>query len=82
LTKALIFAALAYLAWRWLTANPSRTRVDEARALLELPKDADRDQIRNAHRRLITRVHPDAGGSAELTRQVNDARDILLKTLR
>ena len=81
LIKVLILAALAYFGWRWLTANPSRTSIEEARSLLELPEGADREQIRTAHRRLIARVHPDAGGSAELTRRVNEARDILLKTI-
>ena len=35
-------------------------------------------EIRDAHRRLIARVHPDAGGSAELAHRVNAARDTLL----
>jgi curved DNA-binding protein CbpA len=52
---------------------------DEARRLLNVPADATREEIRTAHRRLIARVHPDVGGSADLTRQVNDARDTLLR---
>src|SRR5688572_18483586 len=42
---------------------PSTLPVDEARALLGVGPDASLDDIRNAHRRLIARVHPDAGGS-------------------
>lgn len=55
--------------------------VDEARLLLDLPADADAAAIRAAHRRLIARVHPDAGGSADLARRVNAARDTLLAQL-
>ncbi|WP_254601915.1 DnaJ domain-containing protein [Sphingomonas bacterium] len=51
---------------------------DEARRLLEVPRDASPQAIRAAHRRLILRVHPDAGGSADLTARVNEARDTLL----
>jgi hypothetical protein len=51
----------------------------EARALLEVPIDATPDEIRAAHRRLVARVHPDVGGSADLTRRVNAARDTLLR---
>lgn len=60
------------------TAMPA----DEARRVLELGPGADAEMIRSAHRRLITRVHPDAGGSAELARRVNAARDSLLAELR
>lgn len=52
---------------------------EEARRLLEVPIDATPQEIRAAHRRLVARVHPDVGGSADLTRQVNAARDVLLK---
>ena len=55
---------------------------EEARRLLELPPDADAETIKAAHRRLIARVHPDSGGSAELSARVNAARDALLAELR
>ncbi len=54
---------------------------DEARGVLDVPAAADAATIRAAHRRLILRVHPDAGGSAELARRVNSARDALLADL-
>ncbi len=54
---------------------------DEARGLLGLSAAADAASIRAAHRRLIARVHPDVGGSAELARRVNAARDTLLGEL-
>ncbi|MFP5456637.1 MAG: J domain-containing protein [Alphaproteobacteria bacterium] len=55
---------------------------DEARRVLDLPPGADADAVRAAHRRLVARVHPDQGGSAELTGRVNAARDILLAELQ
>ena len=81
--KLVVLAALAWLAWRWLKKplpRPSGAAA-QARALLELPKGANADAIRAAHRRIVARVHPDTGGSAELTRRVNEARDILLAQL-
>ncbi len=55
--------------------------VREARAILEVGPDADHDTIIAAHRRLIQRVHPDAGGSADLASRVTAARDLLLAEL-
>ncbi|MBB5987821.1 molecular chaperone DnaJ [Sphingobium lignivorans] len=51
----------------------------EAAELLGVTPDADRDAIIAAHRRLIARNHPDAGGSAGLAARLNAARDLLLK---
>ena len=38
-------------------------------------------QVIEAHRRLIQRTHPDAGGTEALARNINAARDYLLKRL-
>nr|WP_244655796.1 DnaJ domain-containing protein [Sphingomonas sp. CFBP 13603] len=51
----------------------------EARSILGIDSSANADTIRSAHRRLIASVHPDRGGSTDLTRRVNAARDLLLK---
>lgn len=59
--------------------NPPRMAEDEARAVLGVSADADANAIRAAHRRLVSAVHPDKGGSAELTRRINAARDTLLR---
>ena len=77
---ALIFAALWYLFLK-PRAKPKAPRMpqDEARAILGIAMDADEEAIRNAHRRLVSAVHPDKGGSEELTRRINAARDTLLR---
>lgn len=51
----------------------------EARDLLGVTADADREAIVAAHRRLIARNHPDNGGTAGLAARLNAARDLLLK---
>ena len=50
----------------------------EALAILGLAEGATIEEIRAAHRRLIQRVHPDLGGSADLAARINRAKDILL----
>ena len=76
LVLALLF--LGYLFYKKATAKRRAMSPADARALLGLTPDASPDQIRDAHRRLIAKVHPDSGGSAELASRVNLARDTLL----
>jgi DnaJ family protein C protein 19 len=87
--KGLLLAALvAYVGW-WLWQGPKHkprpmppprpSEESTALAVLGLGNGADEDDIRAAHRRLLQAVHPDHGGSAELTRRVNAARDLLLR---
>ncbi|MFZ3482869.1 J domain-containing protein [Sphingomonas sp. 3-13AW] len=78
----LIIAALVGL---WLYLRPRKPKLSgeaEARQVLGVGPDADEATIRAAHRRLVGAVHPDRGGSADLTRRVNAARDTLLGRLR
>ncbi|SFJ88559.1 DnaJ domain-containing protein [Sphingomonas sp. NFR04] len=86
MAKLLIAAALLYILWRWLqpkkkvpVAPPPRLGESEARAILGVDAAAGPDEIRAAHRRLVSALHPDKGGSAELTRRINMARDTLLR---
>ena len=74
--------AIAYLWWRRRVVAANAMRPAEARSILQLPDKANAQDIREAHRRLIARVHPDAGGSADLARRVNAARDTLLEELK
>jgi hypothetical protein len=60
----------------------SSMRPAEARELLNIHVGASIEEVRAAHRRMMARVHPDAGGSAGLATRVNAARDILLAELK
>lgn len=91
MSKLLIAIAIfAAVIWLWKSAKatriarkqpPPRIGLDEreARAILGVPADADAEAIRAAHRRLVGALHPDKGGSQELTSRINAARDLLLK---
>ena len=83
MAKILIAAALLYILWRWLQpkAKPAAPRLgeSEARAILGVDAASGPEEIRAAHRRLVSALHPDRGGSAELTRRINMARDTLLR---
>jgi hypothetical protein len=52
----------------------------EAREILGLDANPSRDEIIEAHRRLMQRVHPDRGGSTYLAQQLNEAKRVLLKS--
>lgn len=51
---------------------------EDAYRVLGLEPGSTEDEIREAYRRLIKKLHPDSGGSAVLTAQITAARDRLL----
>jgi DnaJ family protein C protein 19 len=81
--KLLFFGAIIYAVYhfgkRYMTV-PGRMDRTEAAKLLGLTGDASSEAVLEAHRRLITKVHPDAGGSAELASRINQARDVMLRS--
>lgn len=54
----------------------------EAYEILGLQPGADDDAIRNAHRTLMKKIHPDQGGSTWIASRVNQAKDVLLSRHR
>lgn len=63
------------------TLADSNISVAEARKFLGVSETSDRADIILAHKRLIRKFHPDNGGDADLARQANIARDVLLQEL-
>lgn len=61
-------------------AEPSDGQMDEARALevLGLEAGATQEDVIEAHRRLIQKLHPDRGGSTYLAATLNEAKRVLL----
>jgi hypothetical protein len=51
---------------------------EEALAVLGLTEGASAEEVRAAHRRLIQRMHPDVGGTADLAARINRAKDVLV----
>lgn len=78
LGAVLMAAALLWAAWRRQRPSTRPMPAEDARRLLGVTEGATLQEIREAHRRLIAKVHPDAGGSAELAHRVNAARDALV----
>ena len=68
--------------WDYLSAKSPRAKVvAKARVLLGISAKANRSEIFEAHKRLITIVHPDRGGTNESVHEANAARDLLLDEL-
>lgn len=53
----------------------------EAASILGVAPDAPPETIRAAHKKLISQLHPDKGGTDYLAAKINDARETLLSKL-
>ena len=51
---------------------------DEAAAVLGVAVDAGPEEIRASHKKLISQIHPDKGGTDYLASKINEARDVML----
>lgn len=89
MTKLLLLAAVVVLGfklvigrWPWEPKRASRAQaVFRARKLLGVSAAASREDVLTAHKRLVTMVHPDRGGSNAQVHEANAARDLLLDDL-
>jgi len=61
------------------SASTGGMDLSEACDTLGVAANASREEIVNAHRRLIQKLHPDRGGNDYLAAKINEAKSVLLK---
>ena len=62
------------------TIETNTLNEQQALAILGLETNASKQDIIDAHRRLIQKVHPDRGGSTYLAARINEAKSFLIKS--
>ncbi|WP_336987532.1 J domain-containing protein [Altererythrobacter aquiaggeris] len=70
--------------WPWQmfgTTSARQQAVFRARKTLGVRAGASREEINDAHKRLVTLVHPDKGGRNDQVHEATAARDVLLDEL-
>jgi len=87
--RLLFLVVLAVLAFKWITGrwpwqrtlSARQQAIANARKILGVSANANRTEINSAHKRLVSMVHPDRGGTNQQVHEANDARDVLLNEL-
>lgn len=86
MTRLLFAAAIICVLYKMITGRwPWQPKIStreqalfNARRLLGVAERASREEILLAHRRMVTMVHPDKGGTNQQVHEANAARDLLL----
>jgi len=60
--------------------NTQEMSVEDAYEILGLQPSATKQEIIDAHRKLMQKYHPDRGGSDYLASQLNQAKDVLMRS--
>ena len=69
--------------WQFISLATTRAdRIERARRLLGVDRNATRQEITDAHRRRVATIHPDRGGTNEQVHEANAARDLLHDNLK
>ena len=73
------------LTWRLFGTKAKQSdqyAIDKARFMLGVSRFDNAESIRARHHALIVKNHPDTGGSETRARELNEARDLLLRDLQ
>ena len=73
------------LTWRLFGTRAKQSdqyAVDKARFMLGVSRFDNAESIRERHSALVTKNHPDTGGSDARAKELNEARDLLLRDLQ
>jgi hypothetical protein len=73
------------LSWRLVGTRAKQSdqyAIDKARFLLGVSRFDNEERIRERHAALIAKNRPETGGSKEREKELNKARDLLLRALR
>ena len=89
MVKLLILAAVIAYGWKLVSgrwpwepkSSAGAKQTAQARRLLGVSAAASREDIIEAHKRLVAIVHPDRGGTSAGVHEANEARDLLLAQL-